>query len=219
MSQPTTITIARQVGCGGAYIGQIIARRLGFRYVDREVLHLAAQALGVEAAAVEASKEKLTSFWEKLFGGLTVLPPESAYTPPPVRTFTDEDLFQRQVEVLKLIAAREDCVIVGYGGAFVLPNHGRSVNLYFHAPLKFRMRRLMEIYHLPGTHEARRMIEESDEMRKRYFARMTDRDWTCADNYHLCIDTSIYPLPELAERLIRFVERKLGIAEGTNLGV
>ncbi|HEY8188377.1 MAG TPA: cytidylate kinase-like family protein [Pyrinomonadaceae bacterium] len=216
MSQPITITIARQVGCGGAYIGQIIARRLGFMYVDREVLRLAAESLGVEEAAVEASQEKLTSFWERLLGGLTVLPPESSYTPPPIRTFTDEDLFQKQVESLKLIAAREDCVIVGYGGAFVLPNHGRMVNLYFHAPLKFRMRRLMEIYNLPGTHEARQMIEESDEMRKRYFARMTDMDWTCADNYHLCIDTSIYPLPELAERLIRFVERKLGITEGTN---
>jgi cytidylate kinase len=215
MSQLTTITIARQMGCGGAYIGQVIARRLGLRYVDREVLHLAAQSLGVEEAAVEASTEKLTSFWEKLFGGLTVLPPESSYTPPPVRTFTDEELFQRQVEALKFIAAREDCVIVGYGGAFVLPHHGRTVNLYFHAPLKFRMRRLIEIYSLAGAHEARQMIEESDEMRKRYFARMTDLDWTCADNYHLCIDTSIYPLPELAERLIRFVERKLGIIGGS----
>jgi cytidylate kinase len=176
MSQRTTITIARQMGCGGAYIGQVIASRLGLRYVDREVLYLAAQSLGVEATAVEASTEKLTSFWEKLFGGLTVLPPESSYTPPPLRTFTDEELFQRQVESLKFIAAREDCVIVGYGAAFVLPHHGRTVNLYFHAPLKFRMRRLMEIYHLERIHEAGQMIEESDEMRKRYFARMTDMD-------------------------------------------
>jgi cytidylate kinase len=210
-SQRTTITISRQVGSGGSYVGQVIARHLGLRYVDREVLHLAAQSLGVEDAAVEASDGKLTSFWEKLFGGLTVLPPESSYTPPPVRTFTDEELFQRQVEALKLIADREDCVIVGYGGAFVLPRHRRTVNLYFHAPLKFRMRRLIEIYKLPGAHEARQMIEESDEMRKKYLARMTDMDWSCADNYHLCIDTSIYPLPELAERLIRFVEHKLGI--------
>lgn len=208
-SQRTTITIARQMGCGGAYVGQIIARHLGLRYVDREVLHLAARSLGVEDAAVEASSEKLTSFWEKFFSGLTVLPPESPYTPPPVRTFTDEELFQRKVEALKLIAAAEDCVIVGYGAAFVLPRHSRTVNLYFHAPLKFRLRRLMEVYNLSDRHEAGRMIKESDEMRRKYFARMTDMDWTCADNYHLCIDTSIYPLPELAERLTRFIERKL----------
>jgi hypothetical protein len=73
------------------------------------------------------------------------------------------------------------------------------------------MKRLVEIYQLAGVAEARQMIEESDEMRKRYFERMTDKDWTCADNYHLCMDTSIYPLPELAERLIRFVEQKLAI--------
>jgi cytidylate kinase len=211
IEERTTITIARQVGCGGAYVGQVLARRLGLRYVDREVLHLAAKALGVEEQAVVASKEKLTSFWEKLFGGLTVLPPESHYTPPPARTFTDEELFRRQVEALKLIAARENCVIVGYGGAFVLPHHSRMVNLYFHAPLRFRMKRLVEIYRLAGVAEARQMIEESDEMRKRYFERMTDKDWTCADNYHLCMDTSIYPLPELAERLIRFVEQKLAL--------
>src|SRR5919206_848415 len=90
----TNVTISRQLGSGGAYVGQVIARRLGLRYVDREVLHLAAQSLNVEDAAVEASSEKLTSFWEKLLGGLTLLPPESPYTPPPVRTFTDEELFR-----------------------------------------------------------------------------------------------------------------------------
>ncbi|MCU1266490.1 MAG: putative cytidylate kinase [Acidobacteria bacterium] len=214
IGQLTTITIARQVGCGGAYVGQVIAKRLGLKYVDREVLYLAAQSLGVDAAAVEASNEKLTSFWEKLFGGVTFLSPDAPYTPPPVRRFSDEELFERQVEALKLIAAREDCVIVGYGGAFVLPHHGRTVNLYFHAPLKFRMRRLIEIYKLPGAHEARQMIGESDELRKRYFERMTDLDWTCADNYHLCIDTSIYPLPELADRLVRFIEHKLQGKQG-----
>jgi cytidylate kinase len=188
---------------------------LGLRYVDREVLHLAARSLGVAAAEVEASREKLTSLWERLLGGLTILPPESPYTPPPVRTFTDEELFRKQVEALKLIAAEEDCVIVGYGGAFVLPRHSRTVNLYFHAPLKFRLKRVAEIYKLASRHEAGRMIKESDEMRRRYFERMTDVDWTCADNYHLCIDTSIYPLPELAGRLTRFIEHKLGIQSGT----
>jgi cytidylate kinase len=212
----TNVTISRQLGSGGAYVGQVIARRLGLRYVDREVLHLAAQALDVEDAAVEASDERLTSFWERLLGGITFLAPEAPYTPPPARTFSDEELFHKQVDALRLIAAREDCVIVGHGGAFVLPRHRRTVNLYFHAPLKFRVRRLMEVYNLAEPQEAGRMIKESDEMRRRYFARMTDVDWTCADNYHLCIDTSIYPLPELAERLIRFVERKLGIADGTS---
>jgi len=51
-------------------------------------------------------------------------------------------------------------------------------------------------------------------MRQRFFERMTNLDWTCADNYHLCIDTSIYPLPDLAERLVRFIEHKLESKKG-----
>ena len=58
------------------------------------------------------------------------------------------------------------------------------------------------------------MIEESDQMRQRFFERMTNLDWTGADNYHLCIDTSIYPLPDLAERLVRFIEHKLESKKG-----
>ena len=207
-----TITIARQMGCGGAFVGQEIARRLQLKYFDREVLRLAADSLGVEEAAVMANTERITSFWERLFSGLMVLPPEAHYTPPPVLAFTDEELFEKQVEILKLLAPKTDCVIVGYGGAFVLPRHPRMVNLYFHAPPKFRIRRLMEIYNLSTPQEARELIEQSDARRQEYFERMTDRDWTCADNYHLCIDTSIYPLEELGERLVKFVERKLSLA-------
>ncbi|HEY0407952.1 MAG TPA: cytidylate kinase-like family protein [Pyrinomonadaceae bacterium] len=210
MKTRTTITIARQMGSGGSYVGQLIAQRLRLRYVDQEVLHLAAQALGVEEIAVEASSERLASIWEKIFGGLTFLTPESRYIPPPVRTFSDKELFQKKVEALKLIAARENAVIVGYGGALVLPCHPRMVNLYFHAPLKWRIKRVMEIYNLTDAEGARRMIEDSDEMRSRYFNQMTGRDWACADNYHLCIDTSILPLEDLSERLILFIQNKLG---------
>jgi cytidylate kinase len=209
MKTRTTITIARQMGSGGSYVGQIIAQRLKLRYVDREVLNLAAQALGVEEIAVEANSERLVSLWEKIFGGLTFLTPESRYIPPPVRTFSDKELFQKQVEAIKLIAARENAVIVGYGGALVLPCHSRMVNLYFHAPLRHRIKRVLEIYNLNDAEEARQMIEESDEMRRKYFTQMTGRDWACADNYHLCVDTSLLPLQDLSEKLVRFIENRL----------
>ena len=209
MTERTTITIARQMGSGGAYVGQRIAKHFQLRYVDREVLRLAAESLGVDEAAVEANRERLTSIWERIFSPLKLFPPDGPYTPPPARTFTDEELFRRQVAALKLIAAREDCVILGYGAAHVLPAHRRMVNLYFHAPIRFRLRRVMQLYQLTDIADAGRMIRESDEMRRRYFTQMTGKDWSCADNYHLCINTSLFPLEELAERLILFIERKL----------
>lgn len=209
MSELMTVTIARRMGSGGTYIGRFIAERLGLRYMDREVLQLAAERLGVECETLESNRERIAGFWERFFGSLSFGPPEGTYAPPPVPAYSDRALFECQTDILRELAARENCVIVGYGAAYVLPRHARMVNFFFHAPLAFRVRRVMEIYKLDDKEEARRMVEESDRLRARYFREMTGRDWAYADNYHLCVDTSMSPLPELAERLVLFVERRL----------
>ena len=66
----TTITISRQMGAGGSYLGQVIAKRLGLKYIDREVLHLAAQEFGCDEETIAARSERVTSFWERVLGGL-----------------------------------------------------------------------------------------------------------------------------------------------------
>jgi cytidylate kinase len=208
MESRTTVTIARRMGSGGAYVGRVIAERLGLRYVDREVLHRAAETLGVEREQLERAREYVSTFWERFFGSLSLGPPDGPYSPPPVQ-YSDKALFECQSKILREMAASEDCLIVGYGAAYVLPRHPRMVNFFFHAPLRFRVRRVAEIYKFEDEERAREMVEESDRLRARYFREMTGRDWACADNYHLCVDTSMRPLPDLAEGLTSFVERRL----------
>jgi len=58
-----TITISRQMGTGGSYIGQVIATHLGLKYVDREVLHQAAKEFGCDEETVAARSERISSFW------------------------------------------------------------------------------------------------------------------------------------------------------------
>ncbi len=60
------VTIARQLGSGGSYIGQLVARRLGYAYIDRQIMQQAAKELGVEEAEIEGREGRLQSFWEKL---------------------------------------------------------------------------------------------------------------------------------------------------------
>jgi cytidylate kinase len=214
MKPRTTITIARRMGSGGAYVGRVLAERLGLRYVDREVLQRAAETLGVEAEALEQNRERVSTFWERFFGSLSFGPPEGTYAPPPL-PYNDRALFECQSGILREIASSEDCLIVGYGAAYVLRRHTRMVNFFFHAPLQFRVRRIAEIYEVESLERAREMVEESDRLRARYFKEMTGRDWACADNYHLAVDTSMGPLPDLADGLARFVERRLGpVREG-----
>ena len=206
-SPKTTITIARQLGSGGSYIGRLLAERLGFKYVDREVLRLAAQELRCDERELAARAERISSFWERVFRGFTLGAPDSPYSPPPLlRTITDRELFDKQTDILKEIARRHDCVIVGWGSALMLPRHRCRVSIFCHAPVSFRVRRVQEIY--PGTDEeqARALIDESDEMRQRYIEEMTGKDWVCLQNYHLAVDTSALPLPQVAELILDFLK-------------
>jgi len=204
----TTITISRQMGTGGSYIGQLIAQRLGLKYVDREVLHLAAEEFGCDEETVAAHSERVTSFWERILGGLSLGAPDSRYNPPPMRKFTDRELFEKQKEILKRIAAQHDCVVVGWAGVFLLPRHRGMFTAFCHAPKSFRVKRLMSVYQDLNEEKARELIVESDRTREIYFNEMTDHDWTCARNYHLSIDTSRQPLEEIADLIIKLSERQ-----------
>jgi cytidylate kinase len=204
----TTITISRQMGAGGSYIGQVIATHLGFKYVDREVLHLAAEEFGCDDEAIASRAERVSSFWERILGGLTFGTPDSPYNPPPLRTFSDKQLFEKQTEILRRIASMHDCVVAGWAGVYVLPRHPAMFNIFCHAPMSFRTQRVMDVYKDLNPTKARALIKESDEMRERYFAEMTNHDWTCAKNYHLSIDTSLFPLDDIAQTIIAIMKRK-----------
>ncbi len=84
MAKKVVITIARQLGSGGSYIGQQVARRLGYAYIDRQILQLAAKELDVEESEIENRDGRLQTFWEKLLAGFTLGAPfYTSYTPPP----------------------------------------------------------------------------------------------------------------------------------------
>ena len=206
-----TVTIARQLGSGGTYIGRLIADRLNLRYVDREVLHRAAEALGLEAAEVAAREERISPLWQRLFGAWRLGPPDGPYTPPPLRQFSDKQLFDKETEIMTGIADEGDCVIIGRGGVHVLRRHPGMFNVLCTAPMRYRVERVMKVYQVGSQEAARAMIQESDQMRKRCFAKMTGYDWTCADNYHLCIDTSLMSLAETADMIINLIRRKTNL--------
>src|SRR5580765_327032 len=207
-----TITISRQMGAGGSYIGQLIAKKLGLKYVDREVLHLAAQEFGYDEETIAARSARVTSFWERVLGGLSSGAPEAVYNPPPLGNFSQRELLEKQTQILKRIASQEDCVVVGWAGVFMLPRHRGMFSTFCHAPKSFRLKRIMNIYQDLTEEKARALITESDRTREIYFNEMTSHDWTCAKNYHLSVDTSRQPLEDIAELIISLSQRQRNAA-------
>jgi len=209
----TTITISRQLGSGGSYIGQRLAQRLHFKYVDREVLRLAAAEFGCTEADVAARRERISSFWSRIISGLALGGPDGPYNPPPLPDFSDQELFAKQTEILKRIAAEHDCILIGWPGVGVLPRHPRVFSLFCHAPLSFRIKRAVQLGYATTAEEAYQTILASDDMRKKYFRAMTGHEWACAENFQLALDTSLLPLDELADLIIEVLHRK-GLLRG-----
>jgi cytidylate kinase len=123
-----------------------------------------------------------------------------------LQTFSDRELFDKQTEILRRIAAKHDCVVVGWAGVHVLPRHRGMFSVFCHAPKSFRIRRLMSVYGNLTDTKAREVLLESDNTRETYFNEMTGHDWTCAKNYNLAIDTSLMPLDDSAELIMNLAK-------------
>ena len=203
----TIITISRQMASGGAYIGHLLARKLGYRYVEREVLHTAAKELGVDIADISKLEEHHDNFVENLMKSFVFGTPEASYVPPSRRPVYDQDLFETESKIIRTIADRFDAVIVGRAGYFILRGRPNVVNLFIHAPMDFRIKRLQK-FHDVSTEQAREEIANSDHQREKFLKTMTGTDRYDARNYHLCIDASAASFETAQQIIMELVEKK-----------
>jgi len=187
MSETVGITIARQLGSGGSRIGQSVARRLGYVLIDRQILQQAARELRVEEAEVEDREERLESFWEKLVSSYAMACPYRIGTPP-LCLVSDEALAEVERRIITELAVKGPCVILGRGAFHLLRGKARLFNIMVHAPLRFRVERVMSIYPVRSKAEAIQMIERSDQDRCRYIRAFTGLDWLDTRNYDLTIN-------------------------------
>lgn len=198
---PVIVAISRQIASGGAYVGQAVANRLGLKYVDREILHRAAEALGAaDEKAIEALEERAARSWSSIARALFVGAPDTPFVPPPPPNLHEGDVLEAETRIIREIAAREDAVIVGRGAAHVLPRRPGIIRVFLHAPVSVRQADVQRSYGLSEA-EAKQLVQRSDRNRAGFVQSIAGRPWTDACLYDLCIDTSIVRL-DLAVDLI-----------------
>lgn len=197
------ITLSRQMGSGGSYIGYLAAKQLGFAFIDREVLRQAAEHLGTGIGQLECRDERSSGLLEKLIRGFFLGAPEAPANVHHLRRpVYDRDLFSLECRIMNEIAERCNAVIIGRGGFHALRNRpaGSVIRVFVHAPLEFRVRRVMQAHKIAET-EARSVIEECDRRRARFIRDMVGVEWTDAKNYDLCIDSSVAGFPRCVEMI------------------
>jgi cytidylate kinase len=181
------ITISRELGCGGAYVGQQLAKKLGVFYADREIITRTAEQLSVKAATVEKHEETIPSFWNTFINSPCVYP--DLYVPPVMLAPTEYDLFVAESDVIKRIAAERSVVIIGRCAFHVLGDHPQRVSVYLHAAPEFRIARYAKLYNV-SLAEAEKTVAKCDKERAHYCKNFTGRVASDARNYDLSIDTA-----------------------------
>jgi cytidylate kinase len=205
---PLTITISRQMGSGGSFVGYSVAKELDFKYIDRELLRQAAERLGTDAGVLESLDERSASLLETIMKGFSFGMPEISAPLPQGRPVDHRELFAVECNIMKEIAGRYSAVIVGRAGFYALKDRHDVLRVFIHAPLEFRIERMMKAHNLKDKKEVQAIVKESDHVRAKFVRDMAGVDWRDARNYHLCIDSSTVDLPTTIGMIIRLAEKK-----------
>ena len=180
------ITIARQYGSGGRTIGEELAKKLGISYYDKDIIRMASEESGIHEQLFGRADENVSTK-QRFFAKSGIYKGE--LIPPQSKDFTsDENLFNYQAKVIKELAAKESCVIVGRCADYVLKDYPNVVSVFVHADRKFCLDRSME-RHSMTEKEMQKYIEKTDQYRGDFYRYHTGHEWVDARNYDLCLNS------------------------------
>lgn len=198
-----TIAISRQQGSGGSFIARAVADRLGLRYIDRELLRLAAEYL---RGTDDEIATPLSSWWSRLSNAFASGGADCGYVPPSCDAVYEGELFDIEQRLLAEIVDEQDAVIVGRGAAQTLRGRAGVVSVFLYAPEPQRIDRVQRIYQLADQSAARRMVRRSDVDRAQFVRALNGCDWTDLRGYDLVVDTSAIGFDATVDVIIRAAE-------------
>lgn len=204
-NMPLIITISRQLGCGGAYIGRQVAEHFGISYADSDIISRTAQKFSMHEKDLYPRDESIISSWQIFLQAITRGPDRVEHRPLPP---TDRELFRVESEVIQRLATERSAVIMGRCGSYVLRQHPLHASLFLHAGMEFRIQHLCKTCNVTEV-KALKMIAESDKKRSEYYHQFTGKLWTDATQYDLALRTDILGPERTVGRLIDLIEEVL----------
>lgn len=202
------ITIARQYGSGGKTVGQMVAKELGIPFYSRDILRLASEDSGInERLFVEADERLKKKF---LFGTPSNIYDGGLIKPDSGDFVSDRNLFNYQAKVIKELAEKESCVIVGRCADFVLKDNPNVMSVFVHADEDFCFDRAMERNSMTER-EMVKFISKTDKYRGDYYKYYTGREWNDARNYDLCLNSGKLGFEKCMEEILAYRKIRFGL--------
>ena len=182
------ITISRECGSGGRQIGKQLAEKLGYSYYDKELIDRVSKESGLAKEFIEEQGEHITgsllfniasnmTYAGMVFGG-NMLP-------------LQDQLFVVQSDIIKEIAAKENCVIVGRCADFILRDVPDSLHVFIHGNMENKAERAVKEYGF-DPNDVEKTIRKRDKARANHYKYYTDYEWGKAQNYDMTLNSSTF---------------------------
>ncbi len=183
----TVITIGRQFGSRGRDIGKLVADILDIPFFDKEIIEIASTKSGINENYLHALDEKpSSSFLYSLSMGTYSLNTVAATPDLPM----NDKLFLLQSEIIKDLAAKGSCVIVGRCSEYVLRDDPNCLSVFIHTDFNKRVKWIMERENYP-LQKATEVVKKIDKRRNSYYSMFTHEKWGDRKNYDLCLDSAL----------------------------
>lgn len=204
MAENVIITIARGFGSGGRTIGKMLADELDISFYDCDLIQMAAEKSGINESLFASIDERIKPGILKrkmIYSDELIEPGDPAFT-------SDKNLFNYLASVIKDVAEKESCIIVGRCADYVLKGHKNLTRVFVYAEQNFCVDKVVTMYNL-NEKEALEKIRKIDKERENYYKCFTGNDWDNVRNYDLCLNSS-----ELGfEKCVEIIKSYLKIRE------
>lgn len=208
MKTNTIITIGREFGSAGREIGYKVAEAFDIKLYDKEMLARAAKESGICEEIFETHDEKPTNsfLYSLVMDTYSMGYSGNTYTDMPI----NHKVFLAQFDAIKKIADEGPCILVGRCADYALESYKNVVSVFIHADLEARIRRIARIYDLTDA-KAKDIIIKTDKKRSSYYNYYTNKKWSDAESYELCLTSSELGIEGTAKAIIDYVQLKESI--------
>ena len=174
------ITISREFGSGGRFIGEEVAKKLGIAYYDKNIINEIAEKSGLSPEYIQENTElsPKRGLFAYAFAGRDI-----------TGKSVEDMVYEAQRKVILDLAEKEPCVIIGRNADYILKDRDDVLNVYIHGNMPEKIQRICKL-HNTSEADAVKMINDIDKRRMTNYNFYTDQKWGKAANYTLCLNSS-----------------------------
>ena len=191
LDKKLVITISREYGSGGRYIGKLVADKLGIKLYDKEFINKLSKETGLSEDYIESNEQKRDSIDGLYYNGMS----------------NADELFVKEAELIKKLANKESCVIIGRCADFVLKDKKNVIKVFVYNNMENKIKRAEKFYNIDKK-KAEKEINKINKLRANHYKHYTDREWQDHENYDICINSDALGVEKSAELICEIAENK-----------